>query len=132
MKTILVPTDFSDHALYALKTAADIARKIKAEIILIHVSILPSSEYGDNLYYSEFYDQIVSSVNNKLDNLMEANFLKGLKVSRQVISNMLLHEVVTDEIDVFISMPRTSYAEIITACDYLIANVDHVGSIHPQ
>ena len=30
---------------------------------------------------------------------------------------------VADHIDAFAAMPRTTYAEIITACDYLIANV---------
>ena len=37
IKTILVPTDFSDCAGEALKTACYIARKAKAEIILLHV-----------------------------------------------------------------------------------------------
>lgn len=36
---------------------------------------------------------------------------------------------VADEIDVFAAMPRTTYAEIITACDYLIANVDPLPSL---
>ena len=37
MKTILVPTDFSKHALIATQTAADIARRSGADIILLHV-----------------------------------------------------------------------------------------------
>lgn len=41
MKTILVPTDFSEYALFALKVAASIARKIKAEIILVHNNAMP-------------------------------------------------------------------------------------------
>lgn len=97
MKTILVPTDFSEHAFYALKTAASIAKKTKAEIQIVHVNILPLSEYGENPYYGEFYDQIISSTNDRLDNLMGVKFLKGLKVSKQIISNMLLHEAVVDE-----------------------------------
>lgn len=36
---------------------------------------------------------------------------------------------VADEIDVFAAMPRTSYAEIIVACDYLINNVDAPPSV---
>lgn len=31
---------------------------------------------------------------------------------------------VADHIDVFAAMPMTSYAEIVTACDYLIVNVN--------
>ena len=37
MKKILVPTDFSEHAHYALKVAAQIARKNDGEIILLHM-----------------------------------------------------------------------------------------------
>lgn len=37
MKTILVPTDFSEHALYALKVVASIAKKTNAQIKLAHV-----------------------------------------------------------------------------------------------
>lgn len=41
MKKILVPTDFSDHAEYALKVAAQIARKNNGEIYLLHMLELP-------------------------------------------------------------------------------------------
>ncbi len=37
MKTILVPTDFSDKADFALETASNIAKKADARIILLHV-----------------------------------------------------------------------------------------------
>jgi nucleotide-binding universal stress UspA family protein len=42
MKKILVPTDFSDHAHYALKVAAEIAKKNNGEIILLHMLELPT------------------------------------------------------------------------------------------
>ena len=42
MKKILIPTDFSDHAEYALKVAAQIARKNNGEIILLHMLELRS------------------------------------------------------------------------------------------
>lgn len=42
MKKILVPTDFSDHAEYALKVAAQIARKNNGEIFLLHMLELPA------------------------------------------------------------------------------------------
>jgi len=97
MKTILVPTDFSEHAFYALKAAASIALKTKAEIVILHVFMMPSFEYSENKYYGEFYEQIILSNNKKLDNLMGEKFLKGLKVSKQIISNMLFHEAVADK-----------------------------------
>ena len=41
MKKILVPTDFSEYAYYALKVAAQIAKKNDGEIILLHMLELP-------------------------------------------------------------------------------------------
>lgn len=49
MKKILVPTDFSDHAEYALKVAAQIARKNNAEIYLLHMLELPSHISDDGI-----------------------------------------------------------------------------------
>ena len=42
MKKILIPTDFSKNAEYALKVAAQIAKKNNGEIILLHMLELPS------------------------------------------------------------------------------------------
>lgn len=49
MKKILVPTDFSDHAEYALKVAAQIARKNNGEIFLLHMLELPSHISDDGI-----------------------------------------------------------------------------------
>jgi len=44
MKKILIPTDFSNAARWALDVAAKIARKANAEIILLHVIEQPTTE----------------------------------------------------------------------------------------
>src|SRR5688572_25255252 len=44
MKKILVPTDFSKPAQWAAEVATDIARRAKAEIILLHVVEQPTKE----------------------------------------------------------------------------------------
>ncbi len=49
MKKILVPTDFSDHAEYALKVAAQIARKNNGEIYLLHMLELPNHISDDGI-----------------------------------------------------------------------------------
>jgi nucleotide-binding universal stress UspA family protein len=41
MKTILVPTDFSDNAHNALRYAANLASQVEAKIILVHIIHLP-------------------------------------------------------------------------------------------
>ena len=44
MKKILVPTDFSEQADYALEAASQLARKYDSEIYLLHLLELSSTE----------------------------------------------------------------------------------------
>lgn len=44
MKTILVPTDFSKRAKWALKFASRIAKQAKARVLLLHIVEHPSSD----------------------------------------------------------------------------------------
>jgi nucleotide-binding universal stress UspA family protein len=44
MKKILVPTDFSNPAKLAVEVACEIARKANAEVVLLHVIEVPSTE----------------------------------------------------------------------------------------
>ena len=37
MKKIIVPIDFSEHSEYALKTAAQLAKKYNAELLALHM-----------------------------------------------------------------------------------------------
>lgn len=98
MKKILVPTDFSDHALNALKAAASIARKIKAEINLVHVYILPSAGFELYHYYFDKYNkEIRVNANKQLDKLAGMAFLKGISVKKHIVTNMLMWEIVSDE-----------------------------------
>lgn len=98
MKTILVPTDFSDHALYALKVAASIAKKINASIQLIHVYSIPSYGFPENIYYEkEYMNQIEALAEKRLITLTKMNMLKGITVTKQCVSNMFIWELVTDK-----------------------------------
>lgn len=86
MKKILVPTDFSDHAYYALKVAAEIARKNNGEIILLHMLELPG-QAGDAIGVGHELPEIMLFKNaaiNKLEDLMDDDCLEGLKVSEIV------------------------------------------------
>ena len=97
MKTILVPTDFSDHALYALKVAASIAKKINAEIKLVHVRNIPSYGFTENYYYKEYYDQSKIQTEEKLNALIEMDFLKEIVITRHFELNMPIWELATDK-----------------------------------
>ncbi|BAX78427.1 universal stress protein [Labilibaculum antarcticum] len=98
MKTILVPTDFSDHALFALKAAASIAHKIKAEIKLIHVCNLLSAGFAQyNQYYYQYNKENLKLANEQLIKLTEHECLEGIVVNKYIVTDMLIWETVSDE-----------------------------------
>jgi len=83
MKKILVPTDFSEHAGYALKVAAQIARKNGGEIFLLHMLELPH-QASDAVGSGHDLPEIMLFKNaaiNKLEDLMDDDSLADLKVS---------------------------------------------------
>ncbi len=86
MKKILIPTDFSKHAEYALKVAAQIARKNNGEIILLHMLELPH-QAGDAIGSGKDIPEIMFFKNaaiSRLDDLMDEDYLDGLNVSQVV------------------------------------------------
>ncbi|MES2545786.1 MAG: universal stress protein [Bacteroidota bacterium] len=83
MKKILVPTDFSKHAEYALKVAAQIAKKNNSEIFLLHMIELPP-QGSDAITHGSEIPQIMHFKDlaiKKLDRLMDVDYLQGIKVS---------------------------------------------------
>jgi len=83
MKRILVPTDFSKHAEYALRVAAQISKKNNSEIYLLHMLELPH-QASDAVSSGRAIPQIMyfkDMAINKLDALMESDFLDGINVS---------------------------------------------------
>lgn len=83
MKKILVPTDFSENAEYALRVAAQIAKKNDSEIILLHMLELPH-QAGDALGSGHQIPEIMLYKNKAISNLeelMDVDFLEGLNVS---------------------------------------------------
>jgi len=97
MKTILVPTDFSIHALYALKAAASIARKVKAEIILVHNYTMPSESFSNIYFYDELNKELKEMANEQLKDLLSKSFLRGIPTQKQLLSNKKLWEVAVDK-----------------------------------
>ncbi|NBU80913.1 MAG: universal stress protein [Flavobacteriaceae bacterium] len=86
MKKILVPTDFSEYAYYALKVAAQIAKKNDGEIILLHMLELPH-QAGDAIGSGHDIPEIMLFKNaamKRLEDLMDDECLDGLKVSQVI------------------------------------------------
>jgi nucleotide-binding universal stress UspA family protein len=97
MKKILVPTDFSEYAYYALKVAAQIAKKNDGEIILLHMLELPH-QAGDAIGIGHDIPEIMLFKNaaiNRLEDLMNDECLDSLKVS-QVIQFELAFDGIMD------------------------------------
>ena len=74
MKKILVPTDFSENAQQALDVAVQIAKKIDAEIVLLHVN----EQIGAALPVSEYYYTYDRSIEEKYLNMVHENLEKML------------------------------------------------------
>lgn len=86
MKRILVPTDFSDHAEYALKVAAQIARDNDGEIYLLHMLELPgqgndaigtSSEIPEIMFFMEKAREMLGDIQNE-------PYLQGIEVTELI------------------------------------------------
>lgn len=104
MKKILVPTDFSDHAEYALKVAAQIARKNNGEIFLFHMLELPSQESdaineGSDIPEIMFFMQ---KARERFADLVASPYLEGIKITEAIqfekafdgiINNSKKHEI---------------------------------------
>lgn len=82
MKKILVPTDFSIEAEYALKVAAQIANTYGSDIYLLHLLELPLQEVDALSTYSQLPEAMfyMEMANQKLETLMASDYLEGLKV----------------------------------------------------
>jgi nucleotide-binding universal stress UspA family protein len=86
MKRILVPTDFSVHAEYALKVAAQIARNTNGEIFLVHMLEFPS-QMADAVSGGADIPEIMlfmKKAHEKLEDLLESDYLKGITVTEAV------------------------------------------------
>lgn len=97
MKTILVPTDFSDYAFYALKTAACIAKKLNACVKLVHVSQLSSSAFAQGYFYKEYFDQYNQQIEKDFEKLLNQDFLKGLRTEKHFVVNAPMQELFRDD-----------------------------------
>lgn len=96
MKRILVPTDFSKHAEYALKVAAQIAKKNNGEIFLLHMLELPTAG-NDALSSSHDMPELIFFKNaavQRLDDIMNAPYLEGVNVSKIIQFEMAFDGIV--------------------------------------
>ncbi|SFU57774.1 Nucleotide-binding universal stress protein, UspA family [Pustulibacterium marinum] len=87
MKRILVPTDFSEQAEYALQTAALIAKKHDAELFLLHMLNLPvhlltndKSELPEAIYFMKL-------AHKQFEDFMDKPYLEDINTHEIVEAN---------------------------------------------
>lgn len=95
MKTILVPTDFSPNADKALDYAVQLAKKLKAKIILVHACDLLELTFKDKLWLKKEYNKnIIREANEKL-----SLYCKSIQEEEKInIRKKLYNGLVTDTI----------------------------------
>lgn len=119
MKKILVPTDFSKPAKFATDAAVAIARKLKAQVILLHVLEQPTSKsfnvtgetsYGDHWEDKLFTLKLIEKTKNDFAKIMEEIEGQGVKVSHQIRLGNPFHgmRTVITELDVDLVVMGTS------------------------
>lgn len=94
MKKIIVPVDFSKHSEYALKVAADIAKKHNAELLLIHmldisdqmISITEATQRRELMFFMQL-------ATKRFEDFMAQDFLEGVKVTPIIKHHKVFEEI---------------------------------------
>ena len=99
IRTILLPTDFSECGNYALSYAASLARTFKASIICINViePIVPTVGYSgmtEPLPIADITEQLEDSAERELPKLAECEECAGLEVEELVVHGEAASEIV--------------------------------------
>ena len=81
MKKIIVPIDFSEHSEFALKTAAQLAKKYNAELLALHMlemsDIMLTASEGEQYQKAVFFLKLAEQ---KFETFLEKPYLKDVKV----------------------------------------------------
>lgn len=82
MKKIIVPVDFSEHSVYALKAAANLARKHDAEILVLHMLEVGSAAISESAtHHQEMTIFYLKLAEKKFETFLNKEFLKDIKVT---------------------------------------------------
>jgi universal stress protein A len=99
IRTILLPTDFSECGNFALSYAASLARTFKASIICLNViePIVPTVGYSgmtEPLPIADIAEQLEDSAERELPKLAECDDCEGLNVEEMVVHGEAAAEIV--------------------------------------
>jgi nucleotide-binding universal stress UspA family protein len=99
IRSILVPTDFSECGNYALSYAASLARNFGASIICVHViePMVPTVGYSgmtEPLPIADIADQLENSAEHELPKLAKSEECVGLAVEEVIVHGEAASEIV--------------------------------------
>lgn len=87
IKEILVPTDFSKCSVYAIKVAAQLAKKLDATLHLLHVIETPVVAYDAGMVNFESLPQAMfmkELADDNMKNLLAETFLSGILIESKI------------------------------------------------
>jgi nucleotide-binding universal stress UspA family protein len=124
VRSILLPTDFSDCGNYALTYATSLARKFGASMICVHViePIVPTVGYSgvtEPLPIADISDQLEDSAERELPKFAECDECSGLEVEEVIVHGDAAAEIVRvaqeREVDLIVisSHGRTGWGRIL-------------------
>lgn len=124
LRKILLPTDFSGCASFALPYAAAIARAAKATIICINVvePIVPAVGYtglAEPMPIADMSEQLEDSAERELPQLVDCEDLHGIKIEEVIVHGDAAAEIVRvaeeREVDLIVisSHGRTGFGRMI-------------------
>ena len=98
-RSILLPTDFSECANYALSYAASLARTFGASILCVHViePMVPTVGYSgmtEPLPIADIADQLEDSAERELPKFAEREETAGLEVEELIVHGEAASEIV--------------------------------------
>lgn len=99
IRSILLPTDFSECANYALSYAASFARQAGASILCVHViePVVPTVGYtgmAEPLPIADISDQLEDSAERELPKIAECEECQGLEVEEVIAHGDAASEIV--------------------------------------
>ncbi len=98
IRSILLPTDFSECGNYALSYAASLARKFGASIICVHViePMVPTVGYSgmtEPLPLADITDQLEDSAERELPKIAECEECAGLEIEEVIAHGEAASEI---------------------------------------
>lgn len=99
IRSILLPTDFSECGNFARSYAASLARKFGASIIAVHViePLVPTVGYSgmtEPLPIADITDQLETSAERELPRLAECEECAGLEIEEVIVHGEAAAEIV--------------------------------------